>query len=38
MEWTLKEAQLGQPKLAGPGKDADPLIVLTPPRGGRHQA
>ncbi|MDX3523746.1 telomere-associated protein Tap [Streptomyces scabiei] len=30
VDWTLKEAKLGQPKLAGPGKDADPLIVLTP--------
>ncbi|MET8957128.1 helix-turn-helix transcriptional regulator [Streptomyces sp. NPDC004533] len=29
MEWTLKEAKLGQPKLSGPGKDADPLLVLT---------
>ncbi|MFH9983306.1 telomere-associated protein Tap [Streptomyces sp. NPDC017179] len=29
VEWTLKEARLGQPKLSGPGKDADPLIVLT---------
>ncbi|MFJ4518977.1 telomere-associated protein Tap [Streptomyces sp. NPDC088816] len=29
VEWTLKEAQLGQLKLSGPGKDADPLIVLT---------
>ncbi|MFI2429840.1 telomere-associated protein Tap [Streptomyces sp. NPDC018955] len=29
MEWTLKEARLGQPRLSGPGKDADPLIVLT---------
>ncbi|MGD9486077.1 transcriptional regulator [Streptomyces sp. TRM70308] len=29
VDWTLKEAKLGQPKLAGPGKDADPLIVLT---------
>ncbi|WP_406719586.1 telomere-associated protein Tap, partial [Streptomyces anthocyanicus] len=29
VEWTLKEARLGQPKLAGPGKDADPLLVLT---------
>ncbi|MFC4469305.1 telomere-associated protein Tap [Streptomyces xiangluensis] len=29
VEWTLKEAKLGQPKLSGPGKDADPLIVLT---------
>ncbi|MGC2998262.1 telomere-associated protein Tap [Streptomyces sp. G35A] len=29
IEWTLKEAGLGAPKLAGPGKDADPLIVLT---------
>lgn len=29
IEWTLKEARLGQPKLAGPGKDADPLLVLT---------
>ncbi|MEU5092995.1 helix-turn-helix domain-containing protein [Streptomyces sp. NPDC021356] len=30
VDWTLKEAKLGQPKLSGPGKDADPLIVLTP--------
>ncbi|MFE9016376.1 MULTISPECIES: telomere-associated protein Tap [Streptomyces] len=30
VEWTLREAKLGQPKLSGPGKDADPLIVLTP--------
>ncbi|WP_149551439.1 telomere-associated protein Tap [Streptomyces marokkonensis] len=29
VEWTLKEARLGQPRLAGPGKDADPLLVLT---------
>ncbi|MFD4652226.1 telomere-associated protein Tap [Streptomyces sp. NPDC058441] len=29
VEWTLKGARLGQPKLSGPGKDADPLIVLT---------
>jgi transcriptional regulator with XRE-family HTH domain len=29
VEWTLKEANLGQPKLSGPGKDADPLLVLT---------
>ncbi|MGW1520813.1 telomere-associated protein Tap [Streptomyces sp. NPDC002287] len=29
IDWTLKEAKLGQPKLVGPGKDADPLIVLT---------
>ncbi|WP_327328669.1 helix-turn-helix domain-containing protein (plasmid) [Streptomyces sp. NBC_01210] len=29
MEWTLKEAKLGQSKLSGPGKDADPLLVLT---------
>ncbi|MGA5527513.1 telomere-associated protein Tap [Streptomyces pseudogriseolus] len=29
VEWTLGEAKLGQPRLAGPGKDADPLIVLT---------
>ena len=29
VDWTLKEAKLGAPKLAGPGKDADPLIVLT---------
>lgn len=26
---TLKETKLGQPKLSGPGKDADPLLVLT---------
>jgi transcriptional regulator with XRE-family HTH domain len=30
VDWTLREAKLGAPKLAGPGKDADPLIVLTP--------
>ncbi|WP_327321134.1 helix-turn-helix transcriptional regulator [Streptomyces sp. NBC_01210] len=30
VDWTLKEAKLGQPKLSGPGKDADPLLVLTP--------
>ncbi|MBK3634268.1 helix-turn-helix transcriptional regulator [Streptomyces sp. MBT97] len=29
VEWTLSEGQLGQPKLSGPGKDADPLLVLT---------
>ncbi|MEV7374515.1 helix-turn-helix domain-containing protein [Streptomyces sp. NPDC090301] len=29
VEWTLNEAALGAPKLAGPGKDADPLLVLT---------
>ncbi|MBB4890970.1 DNA-binding XRE family transcriptional regulator [Streptomyces netropsis] len=29
VDWTLTEAKLGQPKLSGPGKDADPLIVLT---------
>ncbi|MEV0226751.1 helix-turn-helix domain-containing protein [Streptomyces sp. NPDC050704] len=29
-DWTLREAKLGQPKLSGPGKDADPLLVLTP--------
>ncbi|MFH8411314.1 telomere-associated protein Tap [Streptomyces sp. NPDC018019] len=29
VDWTLKEAKLGQPKLSGPGKDADPLLVLT---------
>ncbi|KUN77921.1 transcriptional regulator [Streptomyces bungoensis] len=29
VEWTLKEGKLGQPKLSGPGKDADPLLVLT---------
>ncbi|WP_432066263.1 telomere-associated protein Tap [Streptomyces sp. C10-9-1] len=30
VEWTLTEARLGAPKLSGPGKDADPLLVLTP--------
>lgn len=30
VEWTLKEAKLGQPKLSGPGRPADPLLVLTP--------
>ncbi|GAA1918753.1 helix-turn-helix transcriptional regulator [Streptomyces durmitorensis] len=29
VDWTLQEAGLGAPKLAGPGKDADPLLVLT---------
>ncbi|MFD3337092.1 telomere-associated protein Tap [Streptomyces sp. NPDC058700] len=29
VDWTLREAKLGAPKLAGPGKDADPLLVLT---------
>ncbi|MFD8525300.1 telomere-associated protein Tap [Streptomyces capillispiralis] len=29
VEWTLNEARLGQPRLSGPGKDADPLLVLT---------
>ncbi|MYR41018.1 transcriptional regulator, partial [Streptomyces sp. SID5910] len=29
VEWTLTQARLGQPRLAGPGKDADPLLVLT---------
>ncbi|TDT42116.1 telomere-binding protein Tap [Streptomyces sp. BK208] len=29
VEWTLREGRLGQPKLSGPGKDADPLVVLT---------
>ncbi|GAA3153235.1 helix-turn-helix transcriptional regulator [Streptomyces rectiviolaceus] len=29
VDWTLQEARLGAPKLAGPGKDADPLLVLT---------
>ncbi|MFE6946527.1 telomere-associated protein Tap [Streptomyces chartreusis] len=29
VEWTLKEAKLGALKLSGPGKDADPLLVLT---------
>ncbi|MER5564346.1 helix-turn-helix transcriptional regulator [Streptomyces sp. NPDC002506] len=29
VEWTLGEGRLGQPKLSGPGKDADPLLVLT---------
>ncbi|MDI6520371.1 helix-turn-helix domain-containing protein [Streptomyces coelicoflavus] len=29
VEWTLREGRLGQPRLSGPGKDADPLIVLS---------
>ncbi|PPS91363.1 telomere-associated protein Tap [Streptomyces sp. MH60] len=29
VDWTLSEARLGQPRLSGPGKDADPLLVLT---------
>ncbi|WP_031029900.1 telomere-associated protein Tap [Streptomyces albus] len=30
VEWTLTEAQLGAARLHGCGKDADPLLVLTP--------
>lgn len=30
VEWTLKEARLGQPRLHRNGRDADPLLVLTP--------
>ncbi|MEH0557302.1 telomere-associated protein Tap [Streptomyces sp. B21-101] len=30
VDWTLTEAKLGAPKLSGPSKDADPLLVLTP--------
>ncbi|KQZ12112.1 helix-turn-helix domain-containing protein [Streptomyces clavifer] len=29
VDWTLKDAKLGQPKLSGPGRPADPLLVLT---------
>jgi hypothetical protein len=29
VEWTLREAGLGAPKLHRNGKDSDPLIVLT---------
>ncbi|GHB28274.1 MULTISPECIES: telomere-associated protein Tap [Streptomyces] len=29
IDWTLAEAKLGAPRLSGPGKDADPLLVLT---------
>ncbi|MFG3155485.1 telomere-associated protein Tap [Streptomyces sp. NPDC048219] len=29
VEWTLKEARLGQPRLSASGRDADPLLVLT---------
>ncbi|GFN10048.1 telomere-associated protein Tap [Streptomyces microflavus] len=29
VEWTLAEAKLGQPKLSGPGRPADPLLILT---------
>ncbi|MEU8589517.1 helix-turn-helix transcriptional regulator [Streptomyces sp. NPDC048664] len=29
VDWTLREARLGQPKLTGPGRNADPLLVLT---------
>jgi hypothetical protein len=28
VEWTLRDSRLGQPRMAGPGKDADPLLVL----------
>ncbi|MFE5240485.1 MULTISPECIES: telomere-associated protein Tap [unclassified Streptomyces] len=30
VDWTLTEAKLGAARLNGSGKDADPLIVLTP--------
>ncbi|WP_437441402.1 telomere-associated protein Tap [Streptomyces aureus] len=30
VEWTLTEAKLGAERLNGSGKDADPLLVLTP--------
>ncbi|ALC32357.1 helix-turn-helix transcriptional regulator [Streptomyces sp. CFMR 7] len=36
VEWTLKEAKLGQPKLSGPGRPADPLLVLTEAACGRY--
>ncbi|MFF2942689.1 telomere-associated protein Tap [Streptomyces niveus] len=29
IDWTLSETKLGAPKLSGPGKPADPLLVLT---------
>lgn len=29
VEWTLKKGKLGQSKLSGPGRAADPLLVLT---------
>ncbi|EST18265.1 telomere-associated protein Tap [Streptomyces niveus] len=29
VDWTLSEAKLGAPKMSGPGKPADPLLVLT---------
>ncbi|MEV2245557.1 helix-turn-helix transcriptional regulator [Streptomyces sp. NPDC049970] len=29
VEWTLAESKLGAPRLSGPGRDADPLLVLT---------
>ncbi|WP_329309493.1 telomere-associated protein Tap [Streptomyces microflavus] len=29
VEWTLAEGKIGQPKLSGPGRAADPLLVLT---------
>ncbi|MEU3188677.1 helix-turn-helix domain-containing protein [Streptomyces sp. NPDC006923] len=30
VEWTLKEARLGQPRLHRNGRDADPILVLMP--------
>ncbi|MFI8515306.1 telomere-associated protein Tap [Streptomyces sp. NPDC085460] len=30
VEWTLEKGRLGAPKLNGSGRDADPLLVLTP--------
>ncbi|MGA4844565.1 telomere-associated protein Tap [Streptomyces sp. G45] len=29
VDWTLREARLGAPRLNGAGQDADPLVVLT---------
>ncbi|MGW5532077.1 telomere-associated protein Tap [Streptomyces xanthochromogenes] len=29
VDWTLTQARLGAPRVSGPGKDADPLLVLT---------
>ncbi|MEU4654952.1 hypothetical protein AB0G32_13570 [Streptomyces sp. NPDC023723] len=30
IEWTLAEARLGQPRLHRNGRDADPVLVLSP--------
>ncbi|MEV0323099.1 telomere-associated protein Tap [Streptomyces sp. NPDC050658] len=37
VDWTLQEARLGQPRLHRNGRDADPVLVLTPAALERYQ-